>query len=125
MKSRIAGMKLGIYNLKKAEELFYLANGTYTINHDELDLNYLNTCTGATNSVMYCKDFMLDPFVGIFEEANYNIGGTFCPGHGTGYADCTGNQELLYIVWLDHSPHPGEVSCTGYTTRGQQLCNNL
>ena len=125
LKSRMTGMINGIYTLKRAEELHYLANNSYTINNDELDVNYLDVCSGAVNSVMYCKDFWLDPLVGGTTEANYNIGGVLCPGHGTSYSDCDDNKELTYIVWLDNSPHPGQVDCTGHTVRGQQLCNSF
>ena len=125
LKTHFSNMKTGVYSLKQAEELFYLANGTYTINHDELDVNYLNVCTGNANSVMYCKNYYLDPFVGEFKEENYNIGGVLCPRYGTGYSNCENHKELTFIVWLNASQHPNEVSCIGHTTQGQQLCNSL
>ena len=46
MKSRFATMLTVAENIKKAEEIYYMANGYYEANTDKLDIDYKGVCTG-------------------------------------------------------------------------------
>ena len=47
MKARFTTMRTVAENLKKAEEVYYMANGYYEANSDKLDFDYKGSCTGT------------------------------------------------------------------------------
>ena len=53
MKSRFATMLTVAENIKKAEEIYYMANGYYEANTDKLDIDYKGVCT----RVVLCRYF--------------------------------------------------------------------
>ncbi len=122
MKSRFTTMRTVAENLKKAEEIYYMANGYYEANSDKLDFDYKGTCTG--NDVVRCKDFVVDLLGGtaIVTDPSYlYIDLSYCPGEAAG-DDCTPKREFLYKVWLDNSANPGKRECLGITDKGKKLC---
>ena len=125
MKSRFATMRTVAENLKKAEEIYYMANGYYEANTDKLDIDFKGVCTGT--DVLWCKDeFSVDLFNGtgiVVEPNNLYILTFYCPG--SSQSECRTKADFIYQVWLDNSANPGVRKCVGYTTKGQKMCKIL
>ena len=123
-KSRWASMLPLLEGLKKAHEVFYLANGYYIASTASLDLD--SPCTG--NDVLTCPGgFMVDNFAGagiITEPANMYLTMIYCPGI-TDWADCQAKGDFRYQVYLDHSAFPGIRRCAGITDLGKTFCRSL
>ena len=125
MKSRLATMRTVAENLKKAEEIYYMANGYYEANTDKLDIDFKGVCTGT--DVLWCKDeFLVDIFAGtgiVTELSNLYIGTYYCPGRSR--SDCKIKADFSYRIWLTNSAKPDERECLGYSSKGQKICKIL
>ena len=123
-KSRWASMLPLLEGLKKAHEVFYLANGYYIASTASLDLD--SPCTG--NDVLTCPGgFMVDNFAGagiITEPANMYLTMIYCPGI-TDWADCNAKGDFKYLIYLDHSAFPGIRRCDRITDLGKTFCRSL
>ena len=121
MKSRFATMRTVGENLKKAEEIYYMANGYYEANTDKLDFDYQGSCTG--NDMLWCGSFLIDLLGGaaIVTDPNFlYLNLEYCPGATS--ADCSQKRDFLYRIWLDNSANPGKRQCIGTTDKGQKFC---
>ena len=121
MKSRFATIRTVAENLKKAEEVYYMANGYYEANTDKLDFDYKGSCTG--NDVLWCGSFLIDLLGGtaIVTDPNFlYLNLEYCPGATS--ADCSQKRDFLYRIWLDNSANPGKRQCIGTTDKGQKFC---
>ena len=121
MKSRFATMRTMAENLKKAEEIYYMANGYYEANTDKLDFDYKGSCTG--NDMLWCDGFLIDLLGGaaIVTDPNFlYLNLEYCPGATS--ADCSQKRDFLYRIWLDNSANPGKRQCIGTTDKGQKFC---
>ena len=122
MKSRLAAMRTIAENLKKAEEVYYMANGYYEANTDKLDLDYKGSCSGK--DVLQCGDlFWVDVLAG--SGISDNLGGNYitvnyCPDMSWG--DCMSNKDFAYKIWLENSSYPGKRECLPHTEKGQKFC---
>ena len=125
MKSRLTTMRTVAENLKKAEEIYYMANGYYEANTDKLDIDFKGVCTGT--DVLWCKDeFIVDVFDGtgiVTELSNLYISTYYCPGASS--SNCKASGDLSYRVWLENSAKPGERDCVSLTPKGQKMCKIL
>ena len=125
MKSRLATMRTVAENLKKAEEIYYMANGYYEANTDKLDIDFKGVCTGT--DVLWCKDeFIVDLFAGtgiVTEPNNLFIVIYFCPGMDS--STCKPKADFSYRIWLTNSAKPDERECLGYSSKGQKICKIL
>ena len=127
MKSRVAFIMPVVDALKKAEELYYLANGEYL---DGFDVD-LSTCTNSGqfgSAVKICGDWMVDPMAG---GTNSNIRAAYCPkvtkpSSSDWWPDCAYNDgDLMLTFWLSHSPYPNKIVCDANSVFGRKACNTL
>ena len=121
-----------LHGIKRAQEIFYLANGFYSPDLTVLDVDYTagcnNSTTGTTNLWKCPHGFFID-LGKAYDEALGSASVSLCPEHNTSYDDCMAHREAIYGVRFEHySPHP-ELSnttyCTGYTARGVAVCKVL
>jgi prepilin-type N-terminal cleavage/methylation domain-containing protein len=115
-------------SLKKAEELYYLVNGTYSADTTKLDWNFKENCnlfSNAKDLVACDKYFMIDPINGGGGDGSNYIRIIYCPGYSPDWSQCVNNLQFHYLVWLDHSSHPGLRQCVGITDEGKKLCKML
>ena len=113
MKSRFATARTVAENIKKAEELYYMANGYYTQDLTNLDLSYDGSCEELNSAMLWCKDYMID-------MSDKSLSLKFCPGDVPG--NCLSTPDVLYRIYYDNSDNPGERRCFWNTDRGQKLC---
>ena len=133
MKSRVAFIMPVVDALKKAEELYYLANGDY-LNGSTEDLEVdLPTCTnsgGYGSAVKICGDWMVDPMAGGTVPRDSNIRAAYCPKvtkpSSGDWTNCAYNDgDLMLTFWLSHSPYPNKIVCEANSVFGQKVCNTL
>ena len=107
-------------NMRKAQEAYYLANGTYASSVRDLDVDYEGSCSvpaGEDTSYYYCKDATIDNIDGSFGDLGaHDIEILYHPS-GTGI--------LQVFVWFEHSSNPNAITCAGITAYGTKLCNAL
>ena len=99
LKSRMMKLLPVTKDIKNAEELYYLANGKYTENFNDLDITPFGTISMANPSYIgwdknQCALFH-SPFGWVWCTMPMN----------TPYATCG------WKVWLDHSNKPGKIEC--------------
>ena len=124
-KSRFANARAQIKALQTAQEVYYLANGTYEGEISKLDLDF--TCERVEDStILKCDNYFL---IDNLDGFTANIRAGYCPGHqnmwGAGKNGCELYADFIYTVWLDHSNYPGRTSCTPYTALGRSVCGSL
>lgn len=122
LKARFANMRQVAAQYKAAEEAYYLANGVYTNNTEDLDISF-PSCR-LTGDVLVCDNyFMLDPLIGA--QPGLNL--AYCPNFITplNYVNCINNSDFYFTVWLSNSAKPDQTECTGNTPLGISFCNSL
>ena len=119
-KSRLAAVKPKLTAIKEAEEVYYLANGSYTGDQSNLAVSVADipNSNGKFNEYFYIN------FLGSAVENAYVIV-WYCPqadsADGTA---CALKAEFVYTVWFEHSAYPNKVTCAGYTNLGKKVCKN-
>jgi len=102
-----------------AMETYYLANGTYTGQIEELDLTMPSGCRLiGDKTVADCGGFQID----IFNGAERNIHGIYSPD-GKGWGNWAGGT-LRLVWWLEHAPQneAGRKECIGSNARFKKVC---
>ena len=132
-KARLANVRPVLASIKQAQEAYYMANGTYANNINDLDID-LSFCDVATdyNQVLICdKHFMINLIGGESGPAAYRLRAAYCPEElksGKSWSQCAYHKsEFVYQVYLTHSNHPDQIGCeTAYSTNfGRKICNTL
>ena len=126
LKARFANMRQIAAQYKAAEEAYYMANGSYTNQTSDLDIDFKN-CIKSASDVLRCNNYLqLDPLDTSIDglalnKANLRI--FYCPGKARStFEECTNNRDFVYTVWLDNSSKPGQTECSGTTELGKKFC---
>ena len=117
-KTRLTNALQIAFNIRKAQEIYYLANGTYTDDLYSLDIDYSKSgCTIASpdTSIMNCKNTIFDNIVG-------TVGNPI--GHRVSF-DYSSDKIVKVDVYFEHSSKPNQIECTGKTDEGVALCKSL
>ena len=110
--------------VKQAEERYYLANGQYTTNWSELDIDLNGTVNGSYLNNSAGWHLKLSPYVAGATEASVSAWDTRILSGTTQF-----NSLYLYFAY-DHNPagsHAGERLCYAPITSqlGNTLCKNV
>ena len=119
-----------LHGIQRVLDVYYLANGSYTYDLTELDVDYTGGCTKITPYVneWSCPDGF---FIDIAKDGTGGgiVRAALCPGHNTGSSDCYANKDMTYTVFsrfYSYDPaQQGKTYCQGYTTRGKAICKSL
>ena len=115
-KSRLSALMPMVKNLKNSLELYYLANGSYPADAGEdfgFETEAPADCTnrGTTLGMVCGNNVILD----MLDGGAPNVMG--------------GNKQTKngYMIWLDHSAHPGEVRCLAVASdaTANKVCRSL
>ena len=128
-KSRLMNYYQTAQGIERAQEIYYMANGTYTTQLDELDVDYSGLCSliNSTDKGMFqCPFGYIDNIRGgeVSPEGSnvriryYHAGYTYDPG-------VYSQHDAEIVVWFVHSAQPNQTECTGYTALGRRLCESF
>ncbi|MDO5765358.1 MAG: prepilin-type N-terminal cleavage/methylation domain-containing protein [Elusimicrobiales bacterium] len=128
LKARFANMRQVAAQYKAAEEAYYLANGSYTNQINDLDVSF-PSCR-LVDDVLVCDNyFMLDPLLSSrdgVEPERANLMLAYCPAAIQGnYTECYTAADFVYTVWLTYSSKPDQTACAGNTSIGTAFCRSV
>ena len=112
-KARIAEAKTFIDSVVKAEQVYYLANGGYTNNLNDLDIDVTNSIT-EKNGKLYFKDFGLGP-VGL---SSHELDGRW----GNQYVDLEFPAPIKAYMGVEIHPHFITYTCAFKDDKGKEVC---
>ena len=125
-KARLTNALQIAFNIRKAQEIYYLANGTYAVDLSLLDIDYVKSCKiySYDVSMLTCKKTIFDNIVGEISLNNSRTNQVYMyyGVYYTGYPP-KGIAELS--VYFEHSSKPNQIECTGKTDEGVALCKSL
>lgn len=127
-KTRVMNLVQMASNIRKAQEVYWLANGTYVSSLYDLDIDYSKACTIRSDvSILDCPHTVFDnisgsPSTDAASDA-HQVAIHYCPGQSV--ANCLTNRDLTFNVYFANSAKPNELICTGYTNRGKKICKTL
>ena len=125
-KARLTNALQIAFNIRKAQEIYYLANGTYAVDLSLLDIDYVKSCKiySYDVSMLTCKKTIFDNIVGEISLNNSRTNQVYMyyDVYYTGYPP-KGIAELS--VYFEHSSKPNQIECTGKTDEGVALCKSL
>ena len=126
-KSRLMNYYQMAQGIRRAQETYYIANNTYTTQLDELDVDYSKNCSLLRKSdtgALGCPFGFIDNIQGgdVTTASSYVTISYY--NNGYTYGDDV-DADATLLVWFAHSDYPNEVTCTGYTSLGRRLCENM
>ena len=120
LKARMSRAIPAVHALKNAEEIYYLANGQYTDDGENgslgLDVDEIAGCSPSdSGGILLCNGF----FINVISSGK---GGGSDMNVLAGIGD-SGDREIGYIAYMDHSAYPGRRDCIAYTKN--KLANDV
>ena len=123
-KARVGTVLPITHAISQADERYFLANGSYTYNLDNLDIDMPNGCTnltdggGGTNQLWKCgNDFVIDNSGGEIVIAYY------CPQFNHTYSDCYSHAD--FIITADARSKRKGCEKRNNSSFGRKVCNSL
>ncbi len=133
-KSRVMTYITTATNIRKAQEAYYMANGSYVSDLSALDIDFGGQANKADPSlrVFYVGDnkVIIDNIVGSVgsgsETTAHRVGVMYCLNDTSGnWTTCAHQGDAYISVYFENSPYPNEIKCEGRTPRGLRLCKAL
>ncbi len=124
-KSRIMGHFPLVKNLIESEKVYFLANGRYTYDFNDLDTEISSVCSASagTNEVFSCPHnlgFMLSPQGQSYDGNTNQVLLRYCTQPW-----CTISSGNTIAVLSFDTPTGKLFACTGVTSFGQKLCKRI
>ena len=120
LKSRFMSFMPTMRAIKEAQERYYMANGSYTLDVTALDISIPSGCkifegSSIPNQILCGKDWLLDNLGYGLESAGVLVA-TYCPGDNqTGSASCansTNRKGCISMYYDKHTTNGGKITCT-------------
>ncbi len=130
IKSQVAAIVAFTKSIANAEEIYYVANGKYTSDPTELDINLPSECTPNTDGrreYACTNNFLL----GLPSDSDKSIYAHYCPNNNTSFDDCYATRGFQLVYRLQHyegtDGHAGEQYCHFFKRfeLGKAICSNL
>ena len=122
IKARVHTYLPVLNDIAQAQETYYMANGTYTIDPDLLGLDMPTTChiVGRDTRYWSCESFFMI-------WLNYNVEAilSYCPDNNTTYTACTNKRDFGVNFQYTHSSGNGNRFCNSKTPLGEKICKSL
>lgn len=110
-KSKFVSMLPLLAEVKRAQELYYLANGKYALTWDELGFELPKSFYRVAGNSAWGSNNRLSLYA-VNEHGESVGGGLFVP-------------DVLFLWDLDHYYAVGHLYCKPYDTEGDSLCRSL
>lgn len=129
VKSRISSMIPLAVSIAAAEESYYLANGNYTIEPSQLDLDLPSDCSPDT-TMTSANAFACGKYFWVGFDPHGSVSINYCPDSDT-WAECVGNLQIHMPSRLQHYDNPasdaGKRLCVvkHNSELGKKICPNL
>lgn len=127
-KARLSnGIKMAA-DIRRAQEVYFLANGVYATSLYDLDVDYTQSCriSSTDASLLYCPQFLFDNINGSVSAGSaaesHQVALYFCHDKS---GSCWNVQDLIYRVYFTHSAKPNQQVCQGFTEAGINLCASM
>ena len=124
-KTRLMNYYQMAQGIRRAQEMYYLANGKYSIPVEDLDVDYTQVCElNLAEHRLDCPFAYIRNITGPNAVAGANRVRIYYHSRGIGgnlFSGCDADISL----WLQHSSYPNVEECTGYTDLGNYLCKSM
>lgn len=118
--------------IKRAQEIYYLANGSYALDLKTLDIDYTEGCQQAhtANNVWKCPNgYWIDMETGDWKTTTGKLKISLCPSYkGNSVSGCYDMCNMLAEIRLDHyydKTKAGKIACTHTNMLGKMLCKSI
>ena len=130
-KARVGTMLSLAASIAQAQEVYYLANGEYASEVNELDIEIPTTCVPlpVNSTVVFAcgTDFILE------SNSTATVNVNYCPKHNASHDECVENLEIHIPFRLQHwastpgSGQAGQRHCKVYhnSKAGKAVCSSL
>lgn len=110
--------------IRRAQEMYYLANGGYARKLEDLDLDFSGVCPDPY--LQHCRYGRIDNTDGpnLTPDHCRVILYFWSKGYDGGVSFSTGGDLNLYL-YFQHSIHPSGIICKPLTNLGKRLCKSL
>ena len=127
-KSRVMTMIQIAANIRKAQEVYYMANGGYANALADLDIDYSEICPRVDSSQLFCSGKgLIDNILGYVSEtptsSSHRVIIYYCPEKTK--EDCSYNSTANVSLFFSNSSSSDKWMCEGKTDRGTRLCKAL
>ncbi len=123
LKSRMSTILPLIKSIKDAEEVYYMANGTYTDDLNLLDIQIPKPDLRA-NLTVGQADYSNGTCLDALSSPSSASGWVIIGGIGSDCASGATNG-CLFWMYLDQSTKPGVIECSGTHPKCEQLCSSM
>ena len=124
MKSRMSSLWPILKSIKDAQEVYYLANGTYTDDISKLDVavpkgDILSGTVGGRE--IYSNGTCFDSLTG----SGGNVPGELNIYGGVGTTCGSRSISCAFTIYFDHSDQPGVIKCRGTDPKCASVCKTF
>lgn len=129
VKSRISAVLPVATSIAQAEEIYYLENGTYTTETEELSLDLPEECV-LDETITSGAPFKCGEYIWIGLDLHGSVSVNYCPNSAT-WTECLSNMHVHMPTRLQHYDNPpseaGQRGCfvKNESSLGKKICSNL
>lgn len=126
-KTRLSEHMQQLLAIRRAQEVYYMANGTYAVSLEDLDVDAKGKCSPGRNdaSLLACPYASVDNITsGAVTPESSQILSQFYSGGYPGWGSSE-KPDVLIRVYFENSSKPNQIICTYITGLGKKLCAAL
>ena len=126
-KSLVASMLPILDSMRKAQEVYYLANGVYATQNEDLDIELPGNCNLVQNETDgYCgADFRVDSLARRDSE-QYSGAIYYCPKNSAEWYTCSTNRSVAIFYGYAHANDSSNKRvCIPNGALGESVCKNF
>ncbi len=110
----------------RAQEVYYLANGEYSIPVENLDVDYTKVCElNVESHQLGCPFGFIRNITGPNAVPGANRVKIYYHSQGRRGDNITSGRDAEISLWLEHSSYPNVEECEGFTDLGHYLCKSM
>ncbi|MDD7579259.1 MAG: prepilin-type N-terminal cleavage/methylation domain-containing protein [Elusimicrobia bacterium] len=126
-KTRLSEHMQQLLAIRRAQEVYYMANGTYAVSLEDLDVDAKGKCSlhGGDPSLLACPYASVDNIsLGAITPESSQILSAFYSGGFPGWGSSV-KPDAGSRVYFANSSKPNQIICDYFTGLGKKLCAAL